>query len=1280
MRVQLGSVLVASAVTAGLFAGTASAQNIDWATCATTMPACSSMVTGCCTESAAALNFGSGTSGSPSINKAIVIPMDRCHQALSTPTTMAPPGAGAPMWCRDSPAGTSNGMMFAYGLIYRLMQVGVPVYWAVNPTKHASGPMAIGAASDHTYVEDDIDMWILHSSQTRANIPTGVGALNACTSSCVGPVSLLDDNLAVASTYQYKEFPLRGSVFLIAGTDTDADGIADRTEFNSFWQNYGDGSPASGVKCGISNTDCYDFTQVAMYEVNSTAIPAWKNYITSTAYDGIPLAVKLNYKPPRIARTDSSGDTSNGFLLEANLKDTATAACTQGVFVHSSGTWPYDPVVCDVTEPEMLNGALVTGAFGWAWFDGSSFASCSKALQAIRTFITGVPGVTTPGNVMVNDSTIEDIEECANHQLLGRFGAAYSSSTGALDLITTAFNEQGDQPFTIPYPTNLFAQYGDLPMDFASSSASSWKTGNMSSSSSWGYNTRYATPATSSLKRLITREASSATICGDINGDGDVATASGTIDPTDKPHYFDVFPHASATACYTVADSQDGAAYGRFENSASNGIVFYLPGNQFSNNGARGQLRLLLNSLIATPTGVVTPPSLTSYEVSRATPIVPLINGLEYIVQGTYVPQASTVNVPVINGDTDVANWYFPFRVGHMRARLASAPTTVLLDAGCNSTIAGFSCPAGSSGIPSTRKIFTNTTGGDLRGTANVYLDTLNLATPSTAAEIAVRNSLKDGLNLSNTTIATMRNRIYAGYPNGSGGYIAALGGVDRSTVAVIQASEVASGGTARPMMSYFGAADGMMHAVCMETNVAYGCTDEGHELWAFMPRKQLPLVRTNTQRIDGSARVLDAYIDPDGAGTTYQTSWRTILVFQTGTGDYTGPVGAGREPAVYALDVTVPANPMLLWEYTDSSASTFSLGQGLTTSAGPVTIAGVTKYLTWVDTSNLGTSGPGTVVTAINLETGAKHRQVLFSYSPNPRVASNDRVVSTGIPGGTVPLDLPAGTSSKVTNIMVNDIYGRLWLLNPDTLVSVNGATTPMFTQSADYYAMGPKPAVYSQGGNQYAVFTTGFYHDPTNTTWPLACCKSNTAGTACDATQPATPITCSQYNNSTFQFPRQMAVAVKVDTTPGTTHTIPAADCDTDPSATAPACTNTAFLFRRSLARDERGTSQALVVGTDIFLTTESDNVNRSGYGTTGSATGNLYQLGSATGTFAGAPTAVMLGAGAPAASNITGGARAVYAGVGTFTSGSTTTTGSNVASKSTTGVDRKVWLRTE
>ncbi|HRA97605.1 MAG TPA: PilC/PilY family type IV pilus protein [Nitrospira sp.] len=100
----------------------------------------------------------------------------------------------------------------------------------------------------------------------------------------------------------------------------------------------------------------------------------------------------------------------------------------------------------------------------------------------------------------------------------------------------------------------------------------------------------------------------------------------------------------------------------------------------------------------------------------------------------------------------------------------------------------------------------------------------------------------------------------------------------------------------ARQAMVYVAANDGMLHALNATT---------GDEVWAYLPRIILPelyrLADSNYQNnhrffVDGTPESGDVYINSD---------WRTILVggFNKGGRGY------------YALDVTEPSNPVVLWE-----------------------------------------------------------------------------------------------------------------------------------------------------------------------------------------------------------------------------------------------------------------------------------------------------------------------------------------------------------------------------
>ena len=128
---------------------------------------------------------------------------------------------------------------------------------------------------------------------------------------------------------------------------------------------------------------------------------------------------------------------------------------------------------------------------------------------------------------------------------------------------------------------------------------------------------------------------------------------------------------------------------------------------------------------------------------------------------------------------------------------------------------------------------------------------------------------------------------------------------------------------------------DGMLHAFALEDSAFTTDSDEGEELWAWIPGTLIYrddyrdaewsgglldlLLYGRTFLFDGSPVVEDVWIDTDGDGARSCTSvpddceWRRVVVVQQGKG---GPV-------TLALDITTTMDPKFLWEQTDESDST---------------------------------------------------------------------------------------------------------------------------------------------------------------------------------------------------------------------------------------------------------------------------------------------------------------------------------------------------------------------
>jgi hypothetical protein len=524
-------------------------------------------------------------------------------------------------------------------------------------------------------------------------------------------------------------------------------------------------------------------------------------------------------------------------------------------------------------------------------------------------------------------------------------------------------------------------------------------------------------------------------------------------------------------------------------------------------------------------------------EVSRSSPITAVLGSTPALVQGSFESTVPPPTTPQVRYDADVATFTYPYQPGHMRA----VPLSGISGSGTGYSSLSSMFDAANT-LPSTRTIFTNTGTGGLSTVNQRNFDAANTGTLL-------------GSDLTSSTRATIASRVRAGIANGSS-YTARLGGVDRSTVAVIEPSLVA-GSPTRPKMIYFGATDGMMHAVCAET--VTGCT-QGRELWAFIPRVNLPRLRYNSARVDGSPRVVDLYGDFGGTG---QRGFYTILLFQTGTGTATTP---GETPAVYALDVTDPANPRVLWEYTTPTSRTaVELGVGLTISTGKIHVGATNKNAAFVQTNNGGNGGPGSVVTAIDIETGTKLWQTNAAASlyPPPRVSANGNVPAGGIPGGAVAYALT--DNGFVDNVLVGTLYGDLWLLDANTGTNRHGAN-PLFRFSADKKPFGAAPAIYSQGAAFYAIAVSGGYADPAALAlWSGT--QHQVVAVSLGAAATGTPL------NESSGPPK-----------------VP---------------------FVRDLPAGDRGYAQPVVIGGEIYVTSDSEDINQVAYGTDSNASGHLTRM---------------------------------------------------------------------
>ena len=1112
--------LALSFISLGLLAPRDAAALEDFATCAPDLPACSDEVNACCERS-----FDEADS-----RRAVIIPMDRCHQQIASSGKEGPPAQDSPAWCgAKSPAlSADQGMIHAYGLVYRLMQQGIPVYWIINPTKDPPHLTDAENASAQTYTERDVDLWVL-SPGTAAPTPRG-SALVPCGVGCTDPVRRLNPAtmLPINDSYNFTTFPVRGSAWVIAPED--------RARFDAFVKR-------TGEFAGLAGNVNYDFSAVDMYEVNAGAVPVYQDFRTAgpnyeLAGTGVlPLSVTVDYSPPRVARLSPAG-VSETWLADAKLKTPADyPACLTADFT------PADAVYCDVRESDIRGGALVSGEFQWAWIDNwSDNKPCSndaktEQVDKVREFMTAIPGVRPGGHVLFMDAVIGVVEspECGERQPAGVLGTGIAS-----------INQTPVEPLILRYPNNNFLQWGDLPTTFASGSTSKWR---YFGGGALGYDPAHS-GAEGTLVRLVSEDSSGA---GNGLCSNHVSTAA-----------CDVFGNSNE------ADTVDVALYLRYQDNPRNGLVFYQGGNNI--NGRTSHKRLILNSLIVAPAGTLPLEPPVIREVSRSSPIVAQVSGVEAQYQGTYEVPDPFPEVTTFENARAASTFQFPYTKGHLRAYPTSSVSATasnfedvpaLFDAASDGMIPPASATGcGTPFTSSCRTVFTTVAQPDATGLVQrpdpIYFHTGNLEQIKPLLAPALTDALA----------GTLISRILAGVKDGAT-YRSALGGIDRSTMAVIEPSPFippTSGPGARPTMIYVGALDGMLHAICAEARGP--CTTVGQELWAFIPRTQLPYLRLNTQRIDGSPKVADVFDDFTGDGAA---EWRTILTFQTGAG---APGDPDRAPAVFAIDITNPASPTILWERTTpADRGDVEQGLGLNLAMAPVRAGGAVQNLTFVQTNNGGLGAAGFWLGGVRTTDGTLLWEVEHLY-PLPRTVPTEDfavppVPTTGIPSGVAAFDREG--TGFVTHLAVPSLYGDMWLIEAADGENPYG-TSPLFRFSGDYHPLGATPTIYADlaTGRMHAAFVSGGYADPIAATWIKLDQDQYAVSVALDANAASVPMD-ERADSGDYGGDRAFVQNIGAGV----------------------------------------GYAQAIVAGNELFITADTTDVNLITYGSTASGTVRRFSL---------------------------------------------------------------------
>ena len=157
----------------------------------------------------------------------------------------------------------------------------------------------------------------------------------------------------------------------------------------------------------------------------------------------------------------------------------------------------------------------------------------------------------------------------------------------------------------------------------------------------------------------------------------------------------------------------------------------------------------------------------------------------------------------------------------------------------------------------------------------------------------------------------------------------------------------------------YVGANDGMLHAFYLgnlkqkwsgqgtDEKMLLDGSDHAKELWAFIPKNVLPYLKylpdqdyCHLYSVDASSFLVDASINGDPNDNKTASSWKTILIGGMGLGgasrNVTGtnciktPANDLGYSSYFAIDVTDPNNPVLLWEFSDAELGMSTSGPAI--------------------------------------------------------------------------------------------------------------------------------------------------------------------------------------------------------------------------------------------------------------------------------------------------------------------------------------------------------------
>jgi type IV pilus assembly protein PilY1 len=250
-------------------------------------------------------------------------------------------------------------------------------------------------------------------------------------------------------------------------------------------------------------------------------------------------------------------------------------------------------------------------------------------------------------------------------------------------------------------------------------------------------------------------------------------------------------------------------------------------------------------------------------------------------------------------------------------------------------------------------------------------------------------------------------------------------------------------GRNANDIVVFYGANDGMLHAVKGGQDVATG---SGNELWTFIPSEhfsKFKRMRDHAPVITGS-NPKPYFVD--GSTTVYTESTASDGIIDHTRGDkaylFITMRRGGR--LIYALDISNPADPRFMWKRSQASSGYAELGESwsdlkvakLRYQTNPVLVFGLGYDSAANDPVVQGTATMGRGVMVADALTGAP----IWQAGPAPSGALHNSTVAGmtyAIPANVVLLD--SNGDRYIDRIYAADTGANLWRINVDDPLPAN-------------------------------------------------------------------------------------------------------------------------------------------------------------------------------------------------------------------------------------------------